>query len=227
MRPVRRSSSGLPSAAGTSPVPYCRLMRRPHEGQTVRADVLISSSGYRGHHGGVLIVLAGLPGTGKTTLARRLAAEMSAAVVQLDAIEAAIIRSGELQPPLGPVGYLVAQDVVAGCLAVGTTVVVDAVSPVAEARTGWRTAAAAAGAPVHVFEVVLADPGEHRRRVEQRLSDLDGLVVPTWEQVQAREYRSWNVHRDGDRMIVDGSDTEAAMAAIRVRLGLPPPPAHR
>jgi len=37
----------------------------------------------------------------------------------------------------------------------------------------------------------------------------------------------WNVHRDGDRMIVDGSVTEAAMAAIRLRLGLPPPPVHR
>ena len=73
---------------------------------------------------------------------------MSAAVVRLDAIEAAIVRSGELKPPLGPVGYLVAQDVVAGCLAVGTPVVVDAVSPVAEARAGWRKAAAAAGARV-------------------------------------------------------------------------------
>ncbi len=147
---------------------------------------------------------------------------MSAAVVRLDAIEAAIVRSGELTPPIGPVGYLVAQDVVAGCLAVGTPVVVDAVSPVAEARAGWRTAAAAAGAPVHVFEVVLNDLGEHRRRVEQRRSDLEGLVVPMWDQVRARDYQPWDVHRDGDRTIIDGSDTEAALAAIRVRLGQPP-----
>jgi len=175
----------------------------------------------------VLVVFAGLPGTGKTTLSRRLAAEMSAAVVRLDAIEAAIVRSGELKPPLGPVGYLVAQDVVAGCLAVGTPVVVDAVSPVAEARAGWRTAAAAAGAPVHVFEVVLNDLVEHRRRVEQRRRDLEGLVVPTWEQVRARDYQPWNVHRDGDWTIIDGSDTEAALAAIRVRLGQPPPAEDR
>ncbi len=129
----------------------------------------------------MLVVIAGLPGTGKTTLSRRLAAEMSAAVVRLDAVEAAIVRSGELKPPLGPVGYLIAQAVVTGCLAVGTPVVVDAVSPGAEARAGWRTAAAAAGAPVHVFEVVLDDLGEHQRRVEQRRSDLEGLVVPTWD----------------------------------------------
>lgn len=169
----------------------------------------------------MLVVIAGLPGTGKTTLSRRLATEMSAAVVRLDAVETAIVRSGELKPPLGPVGYLVAQAVVTGCLQVGTPVVVDAVSPVAEARAGWRTAAVAAGAPVHVFEVVLNDLGEHRRRVERRRSDLEGLVVPTWSQIRARDYQPWDVQRDGDRTIIDGSDTEAALAAIRVRLSPP------
>lgn len=104
---------------------------------------------------------------------------------------------------------------------------VDAVSPVAEARAGWRAVAAAAGAPLHVFEVVLADLGEHRRRVQQRVSDLEGLVVPTWEQVQARNYEPWDVYRDGDRTVIDGSDIEAAMAAIGRQLGLPPPAAHR
>jgi len=85
---------------------------------------------------GVLVVFAGLAGTGKTTLSRRLAADLSAAVVRVDAIEAAIVRNGELKPPLGPVGYVVAQEVVAGCLAVGTAVVVDAVSLVTEAHAG-------------------------------------------------------------------------------------------
>ena len=78
-----------------------------------------------------------------------------------------------------------------------------------------------------MFEVVLNDLVEHRRRVEQRRSDLEGLVVPTWEQVRARDYQPWNVHRDGDWTIIDGSDTEAALAAIRVRLGRPPPAEDR
>ena len=54
-----------------------------------------------------------------------------------------------------------------------------------------------------------------------------GLVVPTWEQLRAKDYQPWNVHRDGDRTIIDGSDTEAALTAIGTRLGLPPPAAHR
>ncbi len=80
---------------------------------------------------------------------------------------------------------------------------------------------------MHVFEVVLNDLGGHRRRVEQRRSDLEGLVVPTWDQVRARDNQPWDAERDGDRTVIDGSDTQAALAAIRVRLGQPPPAADR
>ena len=163
---------------------------------------------------GVLIVFAGRPGTGKTTLSRRLAANLGAALVRIDAIEAAILRSGELSPPLGPVSYAVAHEIVAGCLAVGTSVVVDAVNPVAEARAGWRTRAATAATRLLVFEVVLSDPDEHRHRVEQRRSDLDGLTVPTWAQVLDRNYQPWDIARDGHRWVVDAGDTETAMITI-------------
>lgn len=166
----------------------------------------------------MLIVFAGLPGTGKTTLSRRLAAELSAAVVRVDAIEAAIVRSTDLPRPLGPVGYVVAHEVAAACLAVGTTVVIDAVSPVPEARAGWRTLGAAAGVPVQVFEVVLFDLAEHRRRVRARGSDLNGLVVPTWSEVLVYDYQPWDPGRDGPRTIIDGLDADEALAAVHVQL---------
>lgn len=173
------------------------------------------------------MAFVGLPGTGKTTLAHRLAVELSAAVVRLDAVESAIVLSGELTPPLGPVGYLVAQAVATGCLAVGTPVVVDAVSPVAEARAGWATVAKGAGVPLVVFEVVLPDLVEHRRRVEQRQSDLEGIVMPTWNEVRSHRYQPWDVPRDGDRTIIDGSDTQDALAAVRARLAQLPLTADR
>lgn len=162
----------------------------------------------------MLVVLAGLPGTGKTTLSRRLAAELRAAYVRVDAVEAAIVRSSELTHPLGPVGYVVAQEIATGCLAAGTSVVVDAVNPVAEARAGWRRTAREAGAELLQVEVVLADVVEHRRRVEGRTSDVAGLVVPTWEQVTAHDYQPWEEQRDGPRLVVDGADADAALAAV-------------
>ncbi len=161
-------------------------------------------------------MFVGRPGTGKTTLARLTAAELGGAHLRIDAIEAAVIRSGLAKPPLGPVGYVVAHEVAASCLAVGTSVVVDAVSPVPEARAGWLGLARAAGAPVRMIEVVVSDPAEHRRRVEARRSDVDGLVVPTWRQVTAVTYEPWDTRRDGPRLVVanDGSPDDAM---VRVR----------
>lgn len=164
-------------------------------------------------------MFVGRPGTGKTTLARLTAAELTAAHLRIDAIEAAVIRSGVAEPPLGPVGYAVAHEVAASCLAVGTSVVVDAVSPVPAARAAWLDLARVAKVSVRMIEVVVSDPVEHRRRVEARRSDVAGLVVPTWRQVTAVAYEPWDIRRDGPRLVVanDGSPDDA-MTRVRAYL---------
>lgn len=165
-------------------------------------------------------MFAGRPGSGKTTLARLTSAELRAAHIRIDAIETAVIRSGVATPPLGAVGYLVAHQVATSCLLAGTPVVVDAVSPVPAARAGWAALAHATGTALRAIEVEVTDAAEHRRRVEARRSDLDGLLVPTWEQVTALAYEAWVTERDGPRLLVanDGSPG-AAMAQVRTYLG--------
>lgn len=165
-------------------------------------------------------MFVGRPGSGKTTLARLTAAEHRAAHLRVDAIETAIIRSGVAEPPLGPVGYAVAHTVAASSLRAGATVVVDAVSPVPDARAGWAALATDEGVPIRFVEVVVTDPVEHRRRVEARESDLAGLVVPTWAQVTSLHYEPWSVDRDGPRLLVrnDGSPADA-MRRVRPYLG--------
>ena len=161
-----------------------------------------------------LIVLAGRPGVGKTTLSRLVAARLQAAVIRVDAIEAAVITAGLATAPVGPVGYLVAHRVAAGCLAIGTSVVVDAVNPVPEARAGWLALADDASATLLLVEVVLRDAAEHQRRVEARRSDLPGLVVPSWSNVLGSSYEPWDVTRDGPRLVVDGADPSVAVDSI-------------
>ena len=169
----------------------------------------------------MLIVFAGLPGTGKTTLARLLAADLHAALLRIDAIEATIVRCGLAAQPVGPVGYVVAEEIAAGCLAVGTPVVVDAVNPVAEARAVWPTLAAKYGVSLRTIETRLSDHAEHRRRVRQRRSDLPGLVVPTWEQVRDRGFQPWDEDRDGPRLSVDTIEPpEKLLPVIRAYLDL-------
>ena len=174
--------------------------------------------------GNVLIVLGGLPGTGKTTIARELARRLRAAHLRIDAVEAALVATGLVasQADLGEAGYVVAGSVCDPCLEAGTDVVVDAVNPVPEAREGWTAQAARHGQPVLCVEVVCSDVEEHRRRVAGRRSDLAALAMPSWQQVLDRHYEPWPqadlvVDTVGD---VDGCVERIAAAAAALSRSL-------
>src|SRR5262245_11207904 len=117
----------------------------------------------------MLVVFSGLPGVGKTTLARALAARRSAIYLRIDEIEQAL-RAAGLQT-IGAAGYAVANALAASNLSNGAVVVVDGVNPVAESREAWRVLALEAGKTIIEIEVVCSDRAEHRRRVETRRAD--------------------------------------------------------
>ncbi|MEO7121837.1 MAG: AAA family ATPase [Lacisediminihabitans sp.] len=154
----------------------------------------------------LLVILAGRLGTGKTTLARRLAGTLHAAYLRIDAIETAVVRCGLAHYPVGPVGYVVAHEIASATLELGTSVVVDAVNPVPEARAGWRPLSQRA--QLVWLETVIPDTREHRRRVTARQPDMEGQFVPTWDQVLAADYVPWDDERDGQRHVVNMTDTE-------------------
>ena len=139
----------------------------------------------------MLIVFSGLPGTGKTTLAKALAAQLGAVYLRIDSIEQALRNAQVLAHDVGPSGYAVANAMALDNLRLGRTVVADCVNPVQESRQAWRDIATQAGAPLLDIEVVCSDVDEHRRRVENRRSDVPGLVPPTWQSVLAHDYEPW------------------------------------
>jgi predicted kinase len=139
----------------------------------------------------VLIVFSGLPGTGKTTLARSLATRLGAVFLRIDVIEQAIRNAGVLAGDVGTAGYDVALGLASANLALGHSVVADCVNPVAASRAAWRAVAEKAGVRLLDIEVVCSDVAEHRRRVETRLSDIPGLLVPNWESVCRHTYEPW------------------------------------
>ncbi len=146
----------------------------------------------------LLVVFAGLPGSGKTTVSRTVADRLGATFLRVDTIESAV---QEWHAPVGdsPVGYVAAAQVAHDQLVAGRAVVVDAVNPVDLAREGWRRLAAATGARLQWVEVVCSDPAEHRRRVEGRSGDWPGHVPPTWDAVRAA---TWEPFTD-ERLLVD------------------------
>lgn len=157
----------------------------------------------------ILIVVGGLPATGKSTVASAVARRTGFAFVRVDRIEQAIIESTELTPPLGPVGYLVAYGVAAEQLRHGISVVTESVNPVSVTRDAWRGVAAGNGARVLEVELICSDQAVHAGRVRTRDVDIAGLTLPTWQQVLDREYEPW----DRGHLVIDTAAQSPAAAA--------------
>ena len=139
----------------------------------------------------MLIVFGGLPGTGKSTIAKALAAKNAFAYVRIDEIENALSLHVEPKRKVGAEGYYVAFAVSLSNLRLGNTVVTDSVNPVSGSRDGWRQIAEQAGVPLLEVECVCSDAAEHRRRVETRATDVTGWTLPSWDEVRSREYEFW------------------------------------
>ncbi|MEX5630563.1 MULTISPECIES: AAA family ATPase [Pseudomonas] len=140
----------------------------------------------------MLIVFSGLPGTGKTTIARELARQTGAVYLRIDVIEQAIRDAGVLAGDVGASGYGVANALALSNLQLGHRVVADCVNPVEESRAAWTATAATADVALVNIQVVCTDAQEHRRRVETRTGDIPGLTPPTWQSVSAHEYERWD-----------------------------------
>ncbi|MEV6941863.1 AAA family ATPase [Streptomyces sp. NPDC051172] len=160
----------------------------------------------------MLVVIGGLPATGKTTLARLLAAQTGAVHVRVDTIEQALVRSGLARHPVGPAGYVVGYALAEEHLRQGLSVIAESVNPLAVTRDAWRDAAVRAGVAWAEVEVVCSDPTEHRRRMASRSVDIPGLPLPDWDEATGRRYEPW----DRERIVVDtaGATPEESLAAL-------------
>ena len=164
----------------------------------------------------MLIIFGGLPGTGKTTLARELARRLAAVHVRIDSIEQAIRSSSLRVVSIDDAGYRVGYAVAADNLAVGHRVIADSVNPLTLTRDAWVDVARRADVDGIEVEVVCSDRDEHRRRIEARSSDIPALRLPTWDEVVGREYHAW----ERDRIVVDTAHQtiEQAVDALHVAI---------
>lgn len=160
----------------------------------------------------VLVIVGGLPGTGKSSTATRLARAAKTPYLRVDRIEQAIVAESSLTHPVGGIGYAVAYALAGEQLGLGLDVIVECVNPLPVTRDAWISIAAAAQAGIVEVELVCSDPVEHRRRVEARATDVEGLVKPTWAEVSRREYQPW----DRPHLVIDCARWSPEEAATRI-----------
>lgn len=173
----------------------------------------------------VLVVVGGLPATGKSTVARTVAGRVGAAYLRIDSIEQSIVSSvgggdGDAvrQAVAWGLGYEVAYAVASDLLSQGLHVFAECVNPMKITRDAWLVAAQRANAQHVAVELICSDPAEHERRARSRTVDVPGLVLPTWQEIVDRDYEPW----DREHIVVDtaGRASEQTIAELCVALGI-------
>lgn len=146
-----------------------------------------------------------MPGSGKSTAAEGIAETLKIPIFSVDPIEASLIRSGKKRSfETGLAAYVVAEALASEQLRLGISVIIDAVSPVSEAREMWHNLATRFGARLIVIECVL-DSGLHKKRIESRVRNMPGIPEVIWKDVEDRrkEYMAW----EEPRLVLDTSES--------------------
>ena len=147
--------------------------------------------------GSHLYIFSGLPGTGKTTLAKSLSNYLKAVYLRIDTVEQGLRDLCKYQ--VEGEGYRLSYRVAADNLDLGNRVVSDSCNPINLTRCEWQEIASSRGVSHTNIEIVCSNLEEHKRRIETRKVDIDGLTLPSWKDVKEREYDPW----ESDRIVID------------------------
>ncbi|MFA7260479.1 MAG: AAA family ATPase [Aeromonas bestiarum] len=160
----------------------------------------------------MLIIFGGLPGSGKSTIARALAQQLGAVYLRIDTIEQAIRDAERTGEEMGPAGYFVAYELARENLKIGSIVITDSVNPIQLTRDAYHDVALSVGVPCLDVEVICSNPKLHRERVENRTADIAGFALPDWQAVLDRDYEPW----DRERLILDSATLSVAQSVEKI-----------
>ncbi len=144
----------------------------------------------------MLIILGGLPGTGKSTIGKKLAEKLQAVYLRIDSIEQAIRNAyakynHQTSFKVIAEGYMASYAVAKDNLEIGLTVIADSVNSIEITRNEYRKLAEEAGKAFFEIEIICSDKAIHQNRIETRASSIPGLKQPTWQDVLKRDYEKW------------------------------------
>lgn len=149
-----------------------------------------------------LVIVGGLPGTGKSTIAEHAARMIHGTLIAKDVVEATLWRSGiGRDANSGWAGYELLSALADAQLRVGGSAVLDSVAAYDRLREAWRAIASRNGAAVREVECICSDENTHRARIARRRRDIPGWYELTWQDVEdvRSRWESW----PGEHLVLD------------------------
>jgi predicted kinase len=154
-----------------------------------------------------LIVFAGLPGTGKSSVAETIGRTLHIPVFAKDWLQAVLQRC-QLQPgadsetlTVGYAGYELLTTLAQRQLYLGQSVILDSVASLEPIRRQWRELAQTYGAAWQVIECVCTDEALHHRRLAQRVRGIPGWYELDWAEVG--RVKSYYAPWQDERLVLD------------------------
>ncbi|EIA3186077.1 MULTISPECIES: AAA family ATPase [Vibrio] len=164
----------------------------------------------------MLYIFSGLPASGKSTLAKLLAAKTGAMYVRVDTVEQGLrdLCSVEVEGE----GYRLSYRIIRDNLELGISCISDSCNPIELTRHEWQTVAESVGTRFVNIEVSCSDSSEHELRVITRKSEVANLKLPDWKQVQNRYYEPW--HYDVISIDTSGKSIDASFRELIEKLSV-------
>ncbi|HAS45487.1 MAG TPA: kinase [Microscillaceae bacterium] len=145
----------------------------------------------------ILFIMSGLPASGKSTLSKLIAQRFQAVYLRIDTVEQGLRDLCNLK--VEGEGYRLSYRIAQDNLQLGLNVVADSCNSIALTRNEWEAVAKVNDSFFINIEVICSSKNEHKTRAETRKSEITHLKLPTWNDIEKREYHPW----DRERIIVD------------------------
>jgi predicted kinase len=163
----------------------------------------------------ILFIFSGLPASGKSTLAKLLAKEFAAVYLRIDTVEQALrdLCNIDVQGE----GYRLSYRIASDNLQLEKNVVADSCNPINLTRREWEKVAEENHCIFVNIEVFCSDKKEHKSRVETRKSEIKNLKLPTWQEVENREYHAW----ESEKITIDTAkkSVESSFEELKEKIG--------